>query len=127
MIIKIIPQIRDNNRIWYEIEHHKITATVNDISDTFDFSEMPDGILQMWDEHGESVIETELPEIPFLGAEKENGVLTVNIIFSIDLYEEDERLLFPEPMSLIEFNDLMAELVERQKEVEPDGEDDLEK
>ena len=129
MKIQLSPQAREINSIWYEIEHQKITATINDISDTFDFTDMPDGKLQMYDENdsdGQSLIETTLDEVPILGAEKTDGVLTVEILFSIDIDEEDERLLFPEPMSLDEFNDLMAELAERDKEDEPDGEDGLE-
>ena len=125
MIIQLSPQVRENNKIWYEIEHQKITATINDISDTFDFTDMPDGKLQLHDEDN-NMIETTLDEVPILGAEKTDGVLTVEILFSIDSREQDERLLFPEPMSLGEFNKLMAELAERQEEVEPDGEDDLE-
>ena len=126
MIIQLSPQVRDFNKIWYEITENKITATINDISDTFDFTGMPDGELQMLDDEGNDLIETSLDEVPILGAEKTNGVLTVEILFSIDLKEQDERLLFPEPMSLGEFNALMKELAEREKEVESDGEDDLE-
>lgn len=128
MIIKLSPQVRDFDKIWYEIEEHKITATINDISDTFDFTDMPDGELQVWDGEGNYLIETELDEVPITSAKKENGELFVGIIFSINMYEKDERLLFPEPMSLDEFNDLMDELTERDKleGVESDGEDGLE-
>ena len=125
MIIQLSPQVRENNKIWYEIEHQKITATINNVSDTFDFTDMPDGKLQLHDEDN-NMIETTLDEVPILGAEKTDGVLTVEILFSIDSKEQDIRLLFPEPMSLDEFNDLMTELVERQKEDEPDGEDGVE-
>lgn len=126
MIIQLSPQVRDDNTIWYEIEDQKITATINDVSDTFDFTGMPNGELQMWDDEGNDLIETDLDEIPILSAEKKDGVLTVEILFSIDSEEQDERLLFPKPMSLGEFNALMKELAEREKEVESDGEDDLE-
>ena len=126
MIIKLSPQFRDNNKIWYEIENQKIIATINDVSDTFDFTDVPDGVLQLEDEEGNDLIETTLDEIPILSAEKTDGVLTVEILFSLDIDEGDERLLFPEPMTLVEFNDLMAEIAERDKEVEPDGEDGLE-
>ena len=132
MIIKLSPQVRDFDKIWYEITENKVTATINDISDTFDFTDMPDGKLQMYDDNdsvgsdGQSLIETTLDEVPIIGAEKTDGVLTVEILFSIDIDEEDERLLFPEPMSLNEFNRLMAEIAERDKEVDPDGEDSLE-
>ena len=128
MIIKLSPQVRIGNKIWYEITENKITATINDITDTFDFADMPNGTLQMMDDEGNRLIETTLDEVPILGAEKTDGVLTVEILFSIDMYEEDERLLFPKPMTLNEFKDLMDELADRDKVEEgiEDGEDGLE-
>ena len=126
MNILLRPQIRDDHKIWYKIEHQKITARINGVSDTFDFKDMPDGKLQVWDDEGSDLIETILDEVPILGAEKTDGVLTVELLFSIDSSEQDERLLFPEPMTLDEFNDLMDELADRDKEVELDGEDGLE-
>lgn len=97
--------------------------TMNGITDIFDFRDLPDGELQIYDEAGKTLIDTSLPEIPIMEARKENGVLTVRFIFSINIIEKDERLLFPKPMTLGEFNDLMDELAERDKpdEVEPDG------
>ena len=127
MIIKLSPQIRDYNKIWYEIEQDKITATINDVTDTFDFTDMPNGELQLKNDEGNDLIETALREVPILSAKKEDGVLTVEILFSIDMNEKDERLLFPKPMTLDEFNDLMDELAEREKEVEVDGENGLER
>ena len=121
MIIKLIPQIRDYNKIWYEITENVITITINDVTDTFDFTDIPDGKLQLYDDEGESAIESTLSEVPIIGAEKTDGVLTVEIIFSLDDFERDQRLLFPEPMTVEEFNDLMKET-----EVEQDGEDGME-
>lgn len=121
MKIILFPQVRDRDRIWYEIEDQKITATINGVSDTFDFTGMPNGELQLWDNEGNWLVETKLDEVPIASAKKENGELTVEIIFSIDMYEEDERLLFPEPMSVGEFNALMKELAKRKKEAESDG------
>lgn len=116
MIIKLSPQGRDYNKIWYEITENKITATINGISDTFDFTGMPNGKFQRYNSDGESMVETTLREVPILEAEKIDGVLTVKILFSIDVNEKDDRLLFPKPMTLDEFNDLMDELVERKKQ-----------
>ena len=121
MKVLFSPQVRDDDKIWYEIEYQKITATINGVTDTFDFTGIPNGKLQLYNSDGENMIETVLEEIPILGAEKTDGVLTVEILFSIDSDEQDERLLFPEPMTLEEFHDLMAELAERDKEVESDG------
>jgi len=120
MIIQLSPQVRENNKIWYEMSENKITATINDVSDTFDFTDMPDGELQLYDLEGESLIETTLDEIPIMKAEKKDGVLNVEITFSINADEQDERLLFPEPMTLNEFNELMDEIAEREKPEEDD-------
>ena len=125
MKVLLSPQVRDNSKVWYEIKENKITATINNVTDTFDFTDMPNGKLQFYDSNGESMIESTLDEVPILGAEKKDGVLTVEILFSIDIDEKDERLLFPEPMTLGEFNALMKELAkkksEKKEEVELDG------
>lgn len=126
MKIQLTPQVRMKDKIWYKIEDQIITATINDVSDTFDFTDIPDGELQLYDDEGNELIETKLDEVPIASAKRENGELFVKIVFSISMEEKDERLLFPEPMTLGEFNALMAELEERDKEVESDGEDDLE-
>ena len=125
MKIILSPQVRDRNKIWYEVEENVITATIDGKTDTFDFTGMPNGELQLYNSDGKSMIETVLEEIPILGAEKIDGVLTVEILFSIDSSEKDERLLFPKPMSVGEFNGLMKELAkrksEKKEEVELDG------
>ena len=115
MKILLSPQVRTNNKIWYEIKHQKITAIINRVSDTFDFTDLPDGELEIWGEEGNILIETNLDEVPILAARKENGVLAVKILFSIDIHEQDERLLFPKPMELDEFHNLMDELTKRKK------------
>lgn len=119
MIIKLSPQVRDNNMIEYEVTENIIKATINEITDTFDFTEMPDGELDLYDEDGEFLIETSLPEVPIRSAKKVDGELTVEILFTISPHETDERLLFPKPMTLEEFNVLM-------KEVGSNGEDEME-
>ena len=116
MKVLLSPQVRDNSKVWYEIKENKITATINNVTDTFDFTDMPNGKLQLYDSNGESMIESTLDEIPILGAEKKDGVLTVEILFSIDINEKDERLLFPKPMAVGEFNGLMKELAKRKSE-----------
>lgn len=118
MIIKLSPQVREDRKIWYEVSDDTIKATINGTSDTFDFTDMPDGKLQVWDDEGNELIETTLDEIPILSAEKTDDVLTVEILFSIDTNEQDERLLFPKQMTLDEFNGLMTELAERKVELD---------
>lgn len=116
MIIQMIPQVRDYEKIWYEVEEDKIAITINDVTDTFDFNGMPDGELQIWDPvNGGYLVDTTLEEVPIVSAKKVGGVLTVEIICSISHGESDERLLFPEPLTVEEFNELMDELVERKE------------
>lgn len=118
MNILISPQVRSNDKIWYEVREDMVIATINGITDSFDFSGMPNGKLQLYDSEGESMIETVLEEVPILGAEKTNSVLIVELLFSIDSNEKDERLLFPKPMKLDEFRNLMDELLDRKKSKE---------
>ena len=77
------------------------------------------------DDLGNSLIESDLPEIPINEAKKQqkkqNRELYVEILFTINSKEKDQRILFPEPMNLAEFNNLMEEL-ENRDEVEEDGE-----
>lgn len=118
MNILISPQVRSNDKIWYEVREDMVIVTINGITDSFDFSGMPNGKLQLYDSEGESMIETVLEEVPILGAEKTNSVLIVELLFSIDSNEKDERLLFPKPMKLDEFRNLMDELLDRKKSKE---------
>lgn len=120
------PQVRESDKIWYEVKSQKITATINGVTDTFDFFDMPDGKFRRRDEEGNELFDTVLSEMPVISAEKTDGILTVEILFTIDVDEKDERLLFPEPMSLDEFNNLMEELVERDETVEDESVDDVE-
>ena len=113
MDILLRPQVRERNKIWYELEHQKITATINGVTDTFDFRDMPDGALEAIDADGNILIETNLDTIPISRAVKEDGVLYIDLLFSIDADEDDNRLLFPEPMDLDSFNSLMDEIAQR--------------
>ena len=75
MKIWMKPQIAflDNERFFYEFSENKITATYKDITDTFDFTYLPDG-------HLENVDETILERNPIRSARKENGVLFVELL-----------------------------------------------
>ena len=115
MDILLLPQVRDGSKIWYELEHQKVTATINGVTDTFDFTDMPDGVLETYDDYGNELIETSLETNPISRAVKENGILYIDLLFSIDADEDDNRLLFPEPMDLDGFNSLMEEISQRNK------------
>lgn len=79
--------IRTDDMISYSFETDKITAVINGESDTFDFSAMPDGIM--------NDITTTLPYSPIIWAERENGILSVVLLNPI---KEDatEQEKFPE-------------------------------
>ena len=114
MIIKMLPQVRDDRKIWYDVEKDKLTITINDVTDTFDFTNVPDGELKLIDdETGERLVNTVLDENPIRVASKQDGELYVETIFTIGPNETDERLLFPEPMTHEAFNELMEELANR--------------
>ena len=115
MDILLLPQVRDGSKIWYELEHQKVTATINGVTDTFDFTDMPDGVLETYDDYGNELIETSLETNPISRAVKESGILYIDLLFSIDADEDDNRLLFPEPMDLDGFNSLMEEISQRNK------------
>lgn len=115
MYIQIRPQGRDECKIWYEIEYQKITATIDGVTDIFDFREMPNGKLQLYDDEGNSLIETTLIESPIMGAYKENDVLYVDIVFSINADEKTQEVLFPKLMSLDEFYIFLEDMTHRKE------------
>lgn len=121
MIIELSPLASEKNEIIYVIKGESIEATMDGITDVFDFSDMPNGELQMYDDNGNRLIETTMDDIPIREAKRTNGELVVKLLYRVGIHEEDERLLFPKPMSVDEFNDLMKELAEREKEVESYG------
>jgi hypothetical protein len=67
------PQVSDKT-IAYEFEGDTVTATMEDISDTFDFSGTSDGRIDL------STIQTLLPVNPILEAERIDGVLHLKLL-----------------------------------------------
>ena len=84
------PQIRaDEKRFEFEFSGEMIVATFDGVSDTFDFTGLPDG------EVNYSMIETILAYSPIVSAKKVDGILSVVlfIFISEDATEEEK---FPE-------------------------------
>lgn len=82
MKIYLSPTVPPNSidRIKYEFEEDIIKVTLPDgTNDTFDFSEFPDGELQVYDENGNSLIQSELSDDVILSAKKEDGILYVEL------------------------------------------------
>jgi hypothetical protein len=86
MKIFLSPQ-RSDRKIEYKFEKEKITVTTDDMSDTFDFSSMPDGIMYE--------VETTLDINPIISAKRLEGVLYVELLNFIDENATEEEK-FPE-------------------------------
>jgi len=78
MKIKYIYQ-NNNNKIEYIFENNKITAKYNNKTDTFDFSNMPNGEAKN--------ITSELDICPVLKSIQENDILYVELL---KMYSDDE-------------------------------------
>ena len=89
MRIFLSPQVSDDE-IKYTFDGDKITATLDGATDTFDFSDFPDGELEAEE------IETTLPVNPILSAKREDGVLSVELLNFIAPDESREEVLFPD-------------------------------
>ena len=84
------PQVGvDEKRFKFEFSGEAITVTFDGISDTFDFTGLPDGEVDY------SMIETILEYNPILKATKVDGILSVELLnfISEDATEEEK---FPE-------------------------------
>ena len=89
MRITYSPQ-RSDRSLSYEFDGETITATLDGKSDTFDFSGLPDGELDV------SALETTLDICPVLAARRVNGQLEVTLLkFHGPNAPESER--YPEP------------------------------
>jgi hypothetical protein len=88
MQIYLSPQVSEE-RIEYEFAGEVITATLNGVTDTFDFTGLTDGFVERAD------VETDLGVNPIIEAHRENGVLYITLLNYIGFdASEDER--FPQ-------------------------------
>lgn len=89
MLVHYSPQ-RSDRSLTYDIQGETITATLDGQSDTFDFSDLPNGELDV------SALETTLDICPVLAARRMDGQLEVTLLkFHGPGAPESER--FPEP------------------------------
>lgn len=86
MRVLLSPQ-RSDRKIEYKIEGEKVIATIDNVTDIFDFSTMPDGIM---DE-----VETILDVNPIMSAKRVEGELYVELLNFIDDNATEEEK-FPE-------------------------------
>jgi len=73
MLIRWSPQ-RSDRQLSYQFDGETITATLDGETDTFDFSGLPDGELDV------SALETTLDICPVLAARRVNGKLEVKLL-----------------------------------------------
>jgi hypothetical protein len=99
MIVHFSPQ-RNDDKLEYIFKGETITATLNGITDTFDFSSLQEGDeVARNEETGQLEIETILPLLPILDARRENGQVVVTVLkYHGKDVPENER--FPEPLEV---------------------------
>lgn len=85
MMILYSPQVSDRE-ILYSLNGEVITATMDGVTDTFDFSEFGEGTLQLYSNEPpfEPLFTTALSIMPIISAKRENGVLFVELLKFID-------------------------------------------
>ena len=87
MLVKLTPQYNPNSVITYTVDSNRITATMDGVTDSFDFSKMSKIDLRQ--------IKTTLPLNPIVQAERVDGELYVTLINYIKK-EATETELFPD-------------------------------
>ena|SRR5690625_2215757 len=93
MKILYSPQ-RSDASLTYRFDGDIITVYYDSQFDTFDFTGLPDGKLQLEDEDGNSLIETSLPINPIKSAHKKDGVLHIELLY-YHSKDATEKELFP--------------------------------
>lgn len=117
MIVTFSPQA-SMDWIDYSFDGDAITATYRGVTDVFDFTGLPDGVLALYDDlTGESLVESDLGVNPILYAEKTNGVLYVKLL---NFITETATLMERFPKTFI------SDDYEKYKEELEDGKDELE-
>jgi hypothetical protein len=86
MMIKYSPQRNKNSSISYTFDGEMIIADVDGVTDSFDFTAVGDGVLQIRESEPpfDLLLDTVLPMIPIISAKRENGILYVELLKFID-------------------------------------------
>ena len=96
MKIFLSPQVNEEERIEYKFDGDKVIITIGETTDTFDFTGVPEGRLELFDfESEELLIKTNLPVQPLISAEKKDGVLYLELLNWIPL-DASESEKFPD-------------------------------
>lgn len=83
-MIEYRPQRGDLYVASYQLENDVLTISLNDVVETFDFSELPDGV-------AEEIIPDLLPINPIVSVERVDGVLNITVI---QFYGESEKSVY---------------------------------
>ena len=93
MILMFAPQIRLESQIRYSFDGEKIQVTIDDKTDTFDFSSFPDGELKLLNSEGGILTKTCLDEVPILSAYRQEGELYVRMLLTLSEEQANEGSL----------------------------------
>lgn len=97
MKVTLIKQIKmhEDDNIAYDFDNEKIVVTMKyherEFVDSFDFLGFEDGHLLLTDEMGNSMVETSLPVMPIISAEKEDDELDVHLLYWVDESEKKKE------------------------------------
>ena len=80
-MITYTPQRSDFYISTYQLENDILTVSINDVVETFDFSQFPDGV-------AEQITTETLPINPIVSAQRVNGELNITVI---QFYGKDEK------------------------------------
>lgn len=83
-MINYTPQRSDFYTSTYQLENDVLTISLNDVVETFDFSEFPDGV-------ADEIIPDLLPINPIVSVERVDGVLNITVI---QFYGESEKSVY---------------------------------
>lgn len=88
MKIKYSPQFNEHDQLAYHFDDELISVTLNDQTETFDFTNMPNG-------RAEKIESEEFTFCPIISAERKEGTLYLELLNFIGLDATEEEK-FPE-------------------------------
>lgn len=101
MQILFSPQ-ENEERIEYTFNGEVISITINGVSENFDFTGIPNGELELFNQDGSVAIETKLDPFPILSAKKEGGILYVELLNWIS-GDASKKEKFPEWIDSVDY------------------------
>lgn len=85
MKVYLLPQVNNEIKTNYIFDKESLKISINGITESFDFTNVPNGVLDMYDhDTGKLLIDTSLDPFPIVKAERKDGVLYLELINLID-------------------------------------------